>query len=799
MKHPGLFIDANSITHDRTPKATTAARFLNTWHIVALWVALFPQYASAQSPTASLRGVVVDAFTSDAIPGAVISLLPGSAELRTISDSSGAFMLRDVPVGHYTLRVAMVGFDTLDVPEVWMRSGKEAEQRVELTPSNNVLGSVTVSAMGREELSPLGIRTFTVEQSLRWPATFYDPSRLVAAFPGVTQVDDGTNHLSIRGNSPNSTAYTLEGAEIVNPNHLMNGGTPSDLPTLSGGGESILSAQVLGTSQLLDGVLPTAKDNALGGILDMHLRDGNTKEQEWTLQAGLLGIDASTEGPIGNGGRSSYLVNYRYSTVGLLSSMGIDLGDEVTNFQDLSFNVTLPVGKRGEAHLFGLGGLSSNDFDAVHDSTQWEVDKDSKDIHYTGKTGAVGGSIRVPLGGRSTFSSTIALSGTDQERTEDDLNNDYSVTQSSDITLSERKISGVAQVDGSLGARFRYAIGGSAMQRQVSSFLNDELTGWLIRPWLNGRWSFTDRLQASVGLAWSDFTFNNDNVVEPRASLEWRMPHNRKLALNYGIRSQLPAWQVTRMDFANTPYSNRDIGLTRSQDIVLGYDHPVNERLSFHVEAYYQDLSNVPVQIPSVVFLEGNNFSMANVWDEPVQVPLESTGSATNTGVELSVDHHFASNFFYQANTSLFESQYTNSFGTFDTRWNGNYIVNVLGGKEFKKVKEDRVRTWGVSGRLNMAGGQRYTPVEYPIRHGYVQPIYSEDVWSAQYPTYYRVDVRVYVKKDRKGRTGMWSLDLQNVTNAQNVAYTYFDFRKGEEVTKYQLGIIPNLSYRIEF
>lgn len=274
MKQPGLFDQAKGLSMSKARRTVFAKRLLRSWQIATLLIALHPLCSFAQAPTASLRGQVVDAFTSDALPAATISLLPGGVALRTTSDSSGSFVLHDVPVGHYTLRVAIAGYDTLEVPEVWMRSGKETEQRVELTPKINVLGSVTVSAMGREELSMLGVRPFTVEQSLRWPATFYDPSRLVAAFPGVTQVDDGTNHLSIRGNSPNSTAYTLEGAEIVNPNHLTNGGTPTDLPTLSGGGQSILSAQVLGTSQLLDGVLPTSKDNALGGILDMHLRNG---------------------------------------------------------------------------------------------------------------------------------------------------------------------------------------------------------------------------------------------------------------------------------------------------------------------------------------------------------------------------------------------------------------------------------------------------------------------------------------------------------------------------------------------
>ncbi|HRO39737.1 MAG TPA: hypothetical protein PLY76_01390, partial [Flavobacteriales bacterium] len=62
-----------------------------------------------------------------------------------------------------------------------------------------------------------------------------------------------------------------------------------------------------------------------------------------------------------------------------------------------------------------------------------------------------------------------------------------------------------------------------------------------------------------------------------------------------------------------------------------------------------------------------------------------------------------------------------------------------------------------------------------------------------------RLDLRIYLKRDRKGRTGLWALDLQNATNARNEAFRYYDHRQGGVVTKYQLGIIPNLSYRIEF
>ncbi|MEO7080165.1 MAG: TonB-dependent receptor, partial [Flavobacteriales bacterium] len=421
--------------------------------IVTVALFLVPLLGFAQPPMAVLIGNVADARSFQPIPGAAVLLIPGNISLTATSDSTGHFRIAGIPVGHYALRVAAIGYDTLEVPELWLRAGKQAEQRLELSPAASELGAVTVSAMAREQPERLGMRTFTVEQSLRWPATFFDPARLVSAMPGVTNANDQANHLIIRGNSPNANAWTLEGVEIVSPNHTGNAGTASDLPTLSGGGVNLLSAQMLGPSQLLTGVFPMDRGNALGGILDMHLRNGNMQQQEWTAQAGLLGIDISAEGHLGKGGRSSYLANYRYSTVGILGALGVDLGDEEINFQDLAFHVTLPVGKRGEAHLFGLGGNSSNLFKAIHDTTVWEVDKDSRNIDYSSKMGAAGGRVRIPIGEQTSISAAVVISENDQERTEDRLLSDYSVGYHTEATLSERKLSGMVQLDGAVGAR----------------------------------------------------------------------------------------------------------------------------------------------------------------------------------------------------------------------------------------------------------------------------------------------------------------------------------------------------------
>ena len=117
---------------------------------------------------------------------------------------------------------------------------------------------------------------------------------------------------------------------------------------------------------------------------------------------------------------------------------------------------------------------------------------------------------------------------------------------------------------------------------------------------------------------------------------------------------------------------------------------------------------------------------------------------------------------------------------------------NVMLGREFAKQKEHVKRTWGVSARANVTGGQRYTPSATTTGE-------VPEPYSAQLDTYYRIDLRVYLKREHARRTGLWALDIQNATNAQNKAYLYFDWRQDAIVTKYQLGLIPNLSYRIEF
>ena len=182
---------------------------------------------------------------------------------------------------------------------------------------------------------------------------------MVASFAGVSGNAEGNNDIVVRGNSSKGILWKLEGIELPNPNHFANDGA-------TGGPVNALNSNMLANSDFFSGAFAPEYGNALSGVFDMKFKKGNNEHREYTTSASIFGIDFTAEGPFANGYRGSYIANYRYSSLQLLSGTGIlDFGG-VPKYQDASFKVDLPLGKKHYLSLFGLGGLSSI---AVEDET----------------------------------------------------------------------------------------------------------------------------------------------------------------------------------------------------------------------------------------------------------------------------------------------------------------------------------------------------------------------------------------------------------------------------------------------
>ncbi len=761
----------------------------------------------AQDLTQTIRGRVVDQVSQVPMIGATVMVLDTDPLLGEITDKNGEFKIKNVPVGPQSIRISFVGYKDLIIPAIQVNSGKEVILPIELEEDISTIEEFVVTANEKDrtinDMVAVSGRTFSVEETRKFAAAVNDPGRMATSFSGVVGTDDGNNNISIRGNSPNGLLWRMEGIDIPNPNHFVYPGT-------SGGGISILSSQLLANSDFITSAFPAEYGNALGGVFDLNLRKGNNENQEFTLQAGFLGLDVAAEGPIAKNYRGSYLVNYRYSTLSLLGQMGLPLGDFVTNFQDLSFIVYLPTGKKSSLTVFGFGGLSDQNEDPIADSLDWENEFDRYNSTYFSNTGAVGVKYSLGINDNNFLQTTFLASGnsigdegfymTDELQLQDEYfesfgTSKYTLSSVLNTRLSARASlrSGVFLNQMNYNLKQRYH---SDETDQLETEINSKGDTQSVQAFSQINYKASEKLTFNFGLHYLQLMLNNSKSIEPRFSASYQMDEKQRLNLGYGMHSQV---QPLGTYFAEQEIDgeiflpNENLDLSKSHHFVLGYDRSLNPFLRMKIETYYQYLYQIPIR-PGV----DETYSILNQEWTFATDPLVSEGNGRNYGVEFTLEQFTRNDLYFLLSASIFQSQYrTNENVWRNTRFNTGANLTFTGGKEFQLRKN---RTLGINVRAIYAGGLWTTPIDLEQSILEDETVYIESrAFEEQIPDYFRTDLRISLKRNRPKSTRTWALDLQNATNRKNVYGQYYDPSLGGLNTSYQTSLIPILSYRVEF
>jgi hypothetical protein len=775
------------------------------------WILLFGvlifqfMQVSAQF-TQTIRGTVTDPILHSPIAGASVVIV--GTQMSALTDEQGNFRISEVPAGTYSLLVSHIGYKEGLFSNIVVNSGKEVVLNLTLEVKVRAEKEVVVTANSKKnrplnDMSIVSSRAFTVEEAQKYAAAVNDPLRMATGFAGVVAANDGNNEIVIRGNSPAGLLWRMEGIDIPNPNHFGVMGS-------SGGGISILSTQLLSNSDFVTGAFAAEYGNALSGVFDLKLRKGNNEKKEYTVQAGVLGLNLAAEGPFSKEYKGSYLVNYRYSTLALLGKMGIDIAGGTTTFQDLAYNIYLPTNKWGTFTLFGFGGLSADDGDPETDINKWEDEYDRLGYKFTSNTGAAGLTHTIALARNTNLRSAVSYSffenGYDEEYVEDDKT--LTVSQSNKHTTKKWIVS--STMNHRFSNRLSLRAGTILSFIDYDFFLKDKenITAPLLERinvsgnarTLQGfaQWQYKplNNLAFTAGLHYLGLNINKTRAIEPRAAVKWDPDRQNSIALGYGLHSQvLPLGVYFASDPHNSsPAPNKDLEFTKAHHFVFSYARALGRGLRMKAELYYQHLFNVPVSVDPE-----KTFSTLNVQNDFVTDALVNEGKGRNYGVELTLEQSLSNNLYYIINGSVYESKYTALDGIErNTRFNGNYVFNTVAGKEFPLKGQRRVL--GINIKLIYAGGFRNTPVnlEQSQQAGYA--IYDEQqAYTLQNPAYFRPDLRVSMKWNRKRHTSTLSLDIQNVVNRSNVYDSYYDTYTKTIRTNYQNGLIPVINYKLEF
>ncbi len=773
--------------------------------------------ALAQQSTQTVRGKVTDAASKAPVVGAVVQVMGSNPPIGASTDADGYFRLANVPVGRVGLKISFVGYEDSFAKDIIVNTGKEIILDLSMTESLTKLNEVTVTYKRSEdatvtnnEMTTLSARPFNPSETLKYAGSLGDPSRMAANFAGVSGANDARNDIVVRGNSPSSLLWRLDGVNIPNPNHFGALGT-------SGGPVSMLNTNLLAKSDFMSGAFPAEYANALGSVFDLRLRKGNDEKREFLGQMAFNGLELGAEGPYSKKSKASYLINYRYSFLGLVSGLGFQIAG-TPYYQDFTFKTDIPVGKRGTLSAWTIGGRSNVDFFGKDVNTEGDAYGDENEntrVKFSNGIAAVSYEHRFSdrTYGKLTFSGsrstqqfngdTVLYRGETKEilrefQTEQSefINDKASVNAFVSHKISAKdKVSGGVIIDLN-----RFDLRNTQLYPQTIDFRNTNGNTMLSQGFVQWKHRFNEKLTLNSGVSLLHYALNNQSALEPRAGINYAVTPRSSLNVAYGLHSNLQPiltyFYQTRNPNGGYALTNKDLGFTRSHHFVVGYERSLTENVRLKVETYYQSLFNVPVErTPSYysVLTEGADFAPTDKGN------LVNEGTGRNYGVEMTLEKYFSNSYYFLVTGSLFESKYEGSDGIErNTPFNGKYVLNLLAGKEFKAGRRENILS--INWKVTTAGGRFVRPIDLARSAENRTTVFDDSrAFSEQQTAYFRTDLKIGYKINRTRLTHEIAVDLQNVTGSQNVFQQIYNPRTNRVGTAYQQGFLPIPFYRLTF
>jgi hypothetical protein len=766
---------------------------------------LFPFCLYGQNATQTIKGSVVDEASQEPLSFVTVAVLGTDPIIGVTTDIDGNFIIKNVPIGRYDIEVSCLGYEPYIQTEVLLTKAKEVSLDITMKESIANLGEIVVRPDLMKEkainsMAIVGARMLSVEEASRYAGGFDDPARLAASFPGVSS-SVGNNAIAIRGNSPRFLQWKVEEVEIPNPNHFAN------LGAFGGGGLTALSSNLLANSDFYTGAFTAEYNNALSGVFDIRMRSGNNDKFEHSIELGVLGIDFTSEGPLSKKIGASYLINYRYSTLGLVSALlPEDAGG--TNYQDLSFKIKIPSSKAGVFSIWGIGLIDRSGTTVEQDIEKQHYYQDKMEQDAKQYMGAAGINHRLILKKSAYMNTTLAFSTSGIDLYTKQLTSSGDLMPQNEIKNTHYNLTLKSYVNKKFGSKHtnRTGITLRGMKYNVllkqdvgsgnlESLVDQEGLTALASVYSNSLFrlhKFTFNLGVNAQL----FALNGKYTIEPRVAMAYQAHERHQLSFGYGLHSRIEALNIyfAKTPNANTAQANRNLDFSKAHHFVLAYDWNISPKVHLKVEPYFQYLFNIPI-------IKDSTFSLLNLQNNWfINDAYENLGSGQNYGIDLTLEQYINKGFYFMISGSIFNSLYkTNTETFYNTRYNKNYLVNALVGKEFRLGKEKQ-SVLGLNLKLSLQGGDRYSKIDETSSVLMKDVAYNEATpFTEQTTPSFLIHVTVNYEWYTNKISHKLSLKVLNVTNSREFQGHRYNLTENVVEEYRESLIIPNLSYKISF
>ena len=322
-------------------------------------------FSTAYAQNVTLSGYIKDASNGEELINASIV---NEKSQGTVTNVYGFYSLT-LPAGKYTFTVSYIGYESIE-KTLTLKESQTLD--FELTEATNQLAEVEVTAkrldenLNRAEMSTTQLTAKQIKAIPQFLGEF-DVIRSITLLPGVTTVGEGASGLNVRGGKTDQNLILLDQAPVYNSSHIF-------------GFFSVFNGDAVRDLKLYKGGIPAPFGGRLSSVLDVHQKEGNTKEFAGTMGLGLLSSRLMLEGPLVKD-KASFMVAGRrsYQDVLLKASPNDDLNSIIANFYDLNAKVNYKFNDKSRLFLsayygkdaFGVPGLVKFDWGNLGLTGRW--------------------------------------------------------------------------------------------------------------------------------------------------------------------------------------------------------------------------------------------------------------------------------------------------------------------------------------------------------------------------------------------------------------------------------------------
>ncbi|MDZ4668672.1 MAG: TonB-dependent receptor [bacterium] len=783
-------------------------------------LAFFAAFHSNAQKTNSISGNITDAKNGEELIGATISI--PSLKIGATTNAYGFYSLT-APSGTYEVTFSYIGYELQKKTIVLTQNQK---LNIELKESKKELKELVVKTdrvnndnVAQNKMSVIKI---DVKQVKKIPILLgeVDIIKAIQLLPGVQAAGDGSTNFIVRGGNIDHNLVQLDEAVVYNPSHVL-------------GFFSTFNGDAIKDFEIYKGGIPAQYGGRLASVLDVHMKDGNTKKLGITGGIGVLSSRLTIEAPIIKD-KSSFLISARRSYFDIFFPLNKNLNDVTAYFGDLNMKLNYTLSPKDKLYLsayigrddlgfaktfgFGWGNKTGTlrwnhvfsdrlfvNTSVVYSRYDYNFDINiSENLNFT-RTNyiddlnlKVDGNFYQSAKSNIKFgvklNSFVFLPGKIDKITQASIFDAESLPKKRAIQqdfYASHSIKTGARLTTDYGARISVFsnIGSGRSINYVGGKPTILDNGFIKQAPINQNNPYTNYAQNEV--------YNTFVGFEPRLSLTYMLNESSSIKGSYNRMYQyMHLIQNITASIGQefwTPSDNY-IKPQMADQVALGYFRNFsNNTIEFSAEAYYKKMSN------TLELREGADIQ----FNEAIEAQLVA-GQGRAYGLELFIRKQSGRTtgwIGYTLSKSERQADNINKNQWYNFRFDRtNYFTFVLSHQLNQRTS--------ISGNFIYATGEAFSQAsqKYSIFEGAQPSIYYGQRNNARFPAYHRADVSLTIdRKKRPGRVYKNESDLviaiYNVYGRKNAYTLSYDLDKGVPVIYkwYLFTFVPSITYNFKF